>query len=180
MSADNNSSNVPNSLPPMVTPMHGSLLSSTPQRGCEFFPRLEGEESWRQAYDAHEPQVHHMWTSGVVNKKTFFTFFLIFYFLVLPPDPTQGRHLCWLHSEGQGALPLKDKLLEEAILGAIRAAKESFRESSWLSYCQDRCPPPFGAAEEQEQRDFKAFLRIFHQAPDAEFINPPPSKCANQ
>ena len=61
--------NSSNSLPPAATPAHGSLLGSTPRRGCEFFPRLEGEESGRRAYDGRDPQVHHMWTSGVVNKK---------------------------------------------------------------------------------------------------------------
>ena len=75
-----NSSSSSNSLPPAAAPTHGSLLSSTPRRGCEFFPRLEGEESGRRAYDGRDPQVHHMWTSGVVKKqKHFFNFY---YFLV--------------------------------------------------------------------------------------------------
>ena len=79
----NNSSSSSNSLPPTVAPSHGSLLSSTPQRGCEFFPRLEGEESRRRAYDGRDPQVHHMWTSGVVNKKIFFIISIIFWCVFL-------------------------------------------------------------------------------------------------
>ena len=80
----NTSSSSSNSLPPAATPTHGSLLSSTPRRGCEFFPRLEGEESGKRCYDGRDPQVHHMWTSGVVKfKNTFFHFFsfLVCHFL---------------------------------------------------------------------------------------------------
>ena len=47
--------------------------------------------------------------------------------------------------KAKGHLPLKEKLLEDVILGAIRAAKESFAESTWLSWRQGHCPPPFGA-----------------------------------
>ena len=81
MAATTDNSSSSNSLPPVATPTHGSLLSSTPRRGCEFFPRLEGEESGRRAYDGRDPQVHHMWTSGVVkkNKSLFYNFY---YFLV--------------------------------------------------------------------------------------------------
>ena len=60
-----------NSLPPAVTLSHGALLSSTPWRGCEFFPHLVGEESGKHTYDMREPQVHHMWTTGIVKKIIF-------------------------------------------------------------------------------------------------------------
>ena len=78
--------------------------------------------------------------------------------------------------KAKGSLPLEEKLLEDAILGAVRAAKESFRESTWLSWRQGHCPPPFGAVEEEERRDFKVSLWIYHQAPSAEFVDPPPKR----
>ena len=79
---DNNNSSSSNSLPPTATLTHRSLLSSTPRRGCEFFPHLVGEESGKRSYNARDPQVHHMWTSGIINKKNIYTFFHFFFFCV--------------------------------------------------------------------------------------------------
>ena len=80
----------------------------------------------------------------------------------------------------KSSLPLEGKLMDEAVIGAIRAAREKLKESNWLSYRQQHQAPPCSCQEEeQERRDFKASLRIYHQAPGAEFVDPPPKHGKN-
>ena len=66
--------------------------------------------------------------------------------------------------QAKGHLHLKDKLLKDAILSTIRVARESFKESDWLSWHQEQCPPPYGssAREEQERKDFKTTKIVFY------------------
>ena len=67
MNSSNENNNKP--LPPVAPPSHSYLLSSTPWRGCEYFPLLEGEEG-RSAPSRPLP--------GIVNIKHFFVLILIF------------------------------------------------------------------------------------------------------
>ena len=94
----------------------------------------------------------------------------------MPATPLQVDISVDFVVKAKGCQPLEDKLLKEAILGAIRAAKESFWTSDWLAWRQDRAPPSFGPQEEEERRDFKASLQIYHQEPTAEFVDPPPKR----
>ena len=62
-------------------------LGPCPRRACSYFPSLEREECGSRTFD-REPEVRHIWTSGLVNNyfHTHFTFLSnsFLFFIVLP------------------------------------------------------------------------------------------------
>ena len=86
-------------------------------------------------------------------------------------------------------LPLKDKLLEDALLSAIRAGRSVLQTSDWLAWRQQQVPTPppqnaTGGGEEEEDdeeatraREFEDPLAIFHLGAEHMSLPPPPPKC---
>ena len=50
------------------------------RRAFEYFPQLQREEGGSRSFD-QEPEVKHIWTSGLVNKNHFHTYFVYSFFL---------------------------------------------------------------------------------------------------
>ena len=80
--------------PPIPIPRYPNPIGPCPRRAFDYFPTLEREEGGSRTFD-RDPEVRHIWTSGVgKNIFTFFTFSffsLCVYVLVFPLYLLRGR-----------------------------------------------------------------------------------------
>ena len=84
-------------------------------------------------------------------------------------------------------LPLEERLLEDALLSAIRAGRTALQTSDWLAWRQQQVPPPppknsTGGEEDEDDeeasrgREFEDSLAIFHLGAEHVSLPPPPPK----
>ena len=77
--------------------------------------------------------------------------------------------------ERHGSLLLEEKLLEDAVLAAIRAARDSFQKSGFLAWRLQHALPPYNNQEGEERRkEWEDSLAIFRLG--ATCVNLPPPK----
>ena len=67
--------------PPIIVPRWPNPVGPCPRRAFEYFPQLEREEGGSRTFD-QDPEVRHIWTSGVVKNIYICTLFFLFHFFV--------------------------------------------------------------------------------------------------